>query len=442
MTDAFFYSSTAGYMSLVGSITAVSGSITVSSVVGLPGATPFKLTIDPGKVSEEIVKVTGVGGNTLTVTRGWDGTTATTHDNGAEIRHQYTAEDARLSREHEDAGAGIHGLDLGSMVVGTRDVQILRNKTFQADDVGGVGVVAQRYPGSPSPILAVADSDGSGVTYFYASHSNIGGRVIINHGGASAPGTVGTLDIHQPGAQPGLVIRGDTDNVALSLQKVDGTVRLTIKGNGEINTSATAYLNNVSSSSLQASGDVTASRHISDSAASANAALNVKLSGVAKFSVSNDGTVWTAKDSESPLFIGNTAGSAKVFSARQSGTEKAFIKSDGTASFARLSWVAPTFQNSWQNYGTWQVAGYSIDPFGIVRLRGLVKHAVTTTTGAIFTLPAGLRPEATEMFFAGSNGAYVARIDVDSGGVVSLMSYGTGASAAFVSLSGISFQAV
>ena len=121
---AYNYSSTAGEYTLTGGITSSATSITLNSVTGLP-AVPFKVVLDPGLPSEEIVKVAAVAGTTLTVTRGWDSTAAVDHAALAKVRHMMTAEDLRLSRTHEDATAA-HGA-VGA-VVGTTDTQALSNK--------------------------------------------------------------------------------------------------------------------------------------------------------------------------------------------------------------------------------------------------------------------------------------------------------------------------
>ncbi len=56
------------------------------------------------------------------------------------------------------------------------------------------------------------------------------------------------------------------------------------------------------------------------------------------------------------------------------------------------NWIAPSLSNSWVNYGgSYSTAGYYKDPLGIVHIRGMVKDGTADT--AVFTLPAGYRPE-------------------------------------------------
>lgn len=127
MADAYYYSSSAGAMSLAGAINGSATSMVVDTVAGLPGSVPFKLVLDPGLSSEEIVKVTVVAGTTLTIARGWDGTSGQAHNNLASVRHMVTAEDLRLARQHEAATAA-HGV--AGSIVGTSDSQSLTNKDF------------------------------------------------------------------------------------------------------------------------------------------------------------------------------------------------------------------------------------------------------------------------------------------------------------------------
>ena len=99
------------------------------------------------------------------------------------------------------------------------------------------------------------------------------------------------------------------------------------------------------------------------------------------------------------------------------------------------TWLAPTYENSWVNYGsTFQDGGYYKDLFNRVHLRGLVKDGTVANT--IFTLPEGYRPPATGIFIVISNSA-IGRVDITSAGAVD----GTTVDNNWVSLEGISFTA-
>lgn len=147
-----YYSSIAQQMSLTGSINSSAISMAVNTVSGLPPSTPFTLVIDPSSPSEEIVTVTEVAGTTLTITRGEDGSAATSHSTGAEVRHLMTARDLREPQQHAAAESDVHGIGSDSSVVGTNTAQTLTEKTLDA--------AANTFVGLPpvGSILATARS--------------------------------------------------------------------------------------------------------------------------------------------------------------------------------------------------------------------------------------------------------------------------------------------
>lgn len=124
---AFYYSSTAGTYTLTGAVSSSATILVLNSVSGLPTSTPFKVVVEPGQPSEEIVKVTAVAGTSLTVVRGWDGTSAASHGAAVTVRHMVTAEDFTLSRTHEDSTTA-HGAT--GAVMGTTNAQTVSNKNL------------------------------------------------------------------------------------------------------------------------------------------------------------------------------------------------------------------------------------------------------------------------------------------------------------------------
>ena len=78
------------------SITVAAGTgTTLMGNVTLDTGDTFALAIDPETSSEEIVYVTAVANDVLTVTRARAGTTATTHNAGASVQHVFTGNDAQ-----------------------------------------------------------------------------------------------------------------------------------------------------------------------------------------------------------------------------------------------------------------------------------------------------------------------------------------------------------
>ena len=132
------YSSVSLETEVVGSLTTSATTITVANATNLLGGiNPASITstdnfivvLEPETSSEEIVKVTGVSSNTLTVVRGHDGSTGKTHSSGSKVRHMGIAEDLRDAASHVEATAA-HGAT--GAVVGTTNTQTLTNKTISA----------------------------------------------------------------------------------------------------------------------------------------------------------------------------------------------------------------------------------------------------------------------------------------------------------------------
>jgi hypothetical protein len=109
-----YYSSTAVDTTLTGAVNSSATSITVASTSGFPASYPYTLALSYDTSSEELVNVTAAAGTTLTIVRGQDGTSGTSHDAGAAVKHVISARDLRVT---------------GS-VVGTSDTQTLTNKTL------------------------------------------------------------------------------------------------------------------------------------------------------------------------------------------------------------------------------------------------------------------------------------------------------------------------
>jgi hypothetical protein len=109
--------------------------IQVDSPVGYPAEFPFPIICELGTSSEEAMLVTNVAGNTFTVNRGFDGSTAVAHLVGAKVVHGVTAIEFNEANEHNNASTSVHGLGAGSAIVGTNTSQTLANKTLTSPTI-------------------------------------------------------------------------------------------------------------------------------------------------------------------------------------------------------------------------------------------------------------------------------------------------------------------
>lgn len=129
MANSRFYSSTAAVTNLQVTANPSDISIQVASSSGWPGTFPFILSLDYGAANEELVLATSGGPTTFNVTRAYDGTSASTHNAGAVVRHVSSAIDFTDSRTHE-ASSSAHGIS-GSFV-DTVSSQTVANKTLSS----------------------------------------------------------------------------------------------------------------------------------------------------------------------------------------------------------------------------------------------------------------------------------------------------------------------
>jgi microcystin-dependent protein len=123
---------------------------------------PFTMVIEPGVLGkEEIILVTAVNSNQLTVERAVEGNPATTHLDGVELRHMVTGRDLQESRDHIDSPEGAHGLNpslSNNKVVGTKEIQTLEGKTLTTPLINGGTITGATLSGTINASAATITS--------------------------------------------------------------------------------------------------------------------------------------------------------------------------------------------------------------------------------------------------------------------------------------------
>lgn len=146
----------------------------------------------------------------------------------------------------------------------------------------------------------------------------------------------------------------------------------------------------------------------------------------------------TGADNIDPLLTSAEWEAGKVIAEREA---RRFAHALFGALYVIQPWEVLNFFAGWEDYNpigsTYHGGAYTIDPFGRVLLRGLVKRTSGTST-TIATLPPLACPAARKIF-GGISADVACRIDIDPSGAVILYSGGTATN--YVSLEGISFDA-
>lgn len=183
MATKRYYSAIAQDTTVTTGITNTSTSVIVGSTTGFPSSFPYALALDYNAASEEVVLVTAAGGTTLTITRGYNGTTAISHNVGAVVRHVIIAQDMTDFSDHMDLTTSVHGITNTANLITTTSTNTLTNKTISGGILTGT-LTAGGGVGSSGQVLS---STGSGVQWTTTS------SVSLNLGISTQSGTTYTL---------------------------------------------------------------------------------------------------------------------------------------------------------------------------------------------------------------------------------------------------------
>jgi len=322
------YSSRSQQTTLSAALTSSGTTATVVSGTSLLGGVTvsageiFTVVIDPDTALEEIVDVSAVSTNTLTIVRGRDGSSGVAHSAGAVVRHMAIGRDYREANLHIEAsssyndGTGTHTVHgVSGSVVGTSDTQTLTNKTISAADntltgvvtltgtqtltnktltsptITGTGAIAGTFTGNLTGNVTgnVSGSAGSATTLATARDFQITGDIeaaAVSFNGSSsvnlvssiATGAIVNADINASAAidktkiSGTAITAGDTGTVTSTMIANDTIV------NADINSSA-----GIAYSKLSLNGSITSADIVDGTIVNAdiNASANIALSKLA-----------------------------------------------------------------------------------------------------------------------------------------------------------------
>jgi hypothetical protein len=280
------YSSRSQQTSLTSAVNASATTIIVGSGTSLLGGATvsspeiFTVVIDPDTALEEIVDVTAVSTNTLTVVRGRDGSSGQAHSAGAVVRHMAIGRDYREANDHINDSTSPHGLTIADVVT-TTNTKTLTNKILTSPTITGTGAIAGTFTGNLT----------GNVT---GNVSGTSGSTTGNAATATALATGRTFQLTGDVEASGVTFDG-TGNV--SLTTVIGTGAIV---NADINASAAIDKTKISGTAITAadSGTVTsamiANGTIVDADVNASAAIaktKLNLGGTITSADLVDGTI-------------------------------------------------------------------------------------------------------------------------------------------------------
>jgi len=234
------YSSRSQQTTLTGALNTTATSVTVVSASALlggasvSGGQTFTVVIDPDTAIEEIVDVTAVSTNTLTIVRGIENNgVGQEHSAGAVVRHMAIGRDFREANEHIENTTTAHGLTVADVIT-TTNTKTLTNKTISAADNTLTGVATltgtQTLTNKTLTSPTITGTGAIAGTFTGNLTGNVTGNVSGSAG--SATGNAGTATALQTARN--FQLTGDVEASAVSFDGTGNVSLTTVIGTGAI----------------------------------------------------------------------------------------------------------------------------------------------------------------------------------------------------------------
>jgi hypothetical protein len=337
------YSSRSQQTTLSAALTATATTATVGSGPTLLGGATisagekFTVVIDPDTALEEIVDVTAVSTNVLTIVRGIDGSgtegvTGVAHSAGAVVKHMAIARDYREANAHIENTTTAHGLTIAN-VLETTDTNMITTAMLQSNSVTTVKITDLNVTTAKiadSAITSAKIADGTIASGDIADSAITSGKIATGAVGTTkiddlsvTEGKLAPNSVTSAKIADGTIVAGDlADGAVTSAKILDGTIV-----NADINASAAIDATKVAGTAVTQAdtGTVTSTMiangtivnaDINDSAAIAKTKLNLGgtitsadlVDGTIVASDIADGTITAAKMVTDPYARANHTG--------------------------------------------------------------------------------------------------------------------------------------
>ena len=304
------YSSRSQQTTLSGALTSSGTSATVVSGTSLLGGVTvsageiFTVVIDPDTALEEIVDVSAVSTNTLTIVRGRDGSSGVAHSAGAVVRHMAIGRDYREANEHIENTTTAHGITLANLVkttdTGTVTSGMILDGTIVNADINASAAIADTKLGTISTASKVSNSATT------ATSANTASAIVARD--ASGNFTAGTVTANLTGNVTGNVsgTAGSTTGNAATATALQTARNFQLTGDVEASAVSFDGTGNVSLTTVIGTGAIV-NADVNASAAIAYSKLAL-TGGIVNTDISNSAAISLGKLATDPLARANHTG--------------------------------------------------------------------------------------------------------------------------------------